>query len=235
MRNRLFTKASTRKHENYNIMKIGVDSVNKFREGVDGDVVAPECSFRSYFETPIKITGYTEVYLQSIWIGGYKINQSRAVTWDDEVTPLNDVISYFSIRIPQFNVDSLASEFSDTYDVCGNRILSDNMNRRFNLVNETPNTLADKTYRPSIKMRIDYKPFTLGTLNKRSLFVSKIEPQTLSYIDIDIKDQDGDNIWMGGPIRETDINGINTGPVYSNPPILSRRVMMEFVFLEKLD
>ena len=77
MTDRLLTTVSTRRRGNYKIRKIGIDSKQKFRIQQIGGV-APDCSFKTWFETPIVLTGDTEIYLQSIWIGGYKINFSRA-------------------------------------------------------------------------------------------------------------------------------------------------------------
>jgi len=233
MTDRLVTTVSTRKRGNYKIMKLGVDSKQKFRiQHVGG--VAPNCSFRTWFEKPIILTGDTEIYLQSIWIGGYKINFSRANTWDDQpfaVYPSHDVIYYFSLGIPQFNIDSVAAEWGNKRNPdTGLRDISGNMNRRFNLVNED-HIVIKNTIEIAVPHNItetEFRPFTLGHLNKKSVFVSKLKPQTLTHLDIDIKDQDGFNIWhdkVSAPIAYD----------FDNPPALSRRVIMEFVFLEKLD
>ena len=223
MSNNLFATVSTRTQGNYKIRKIGVDSNREFFLAED----APACKFTCILAEPLILTGNTEIHLQSIWIGGYKINISRAVCWDDaRSAPINhDVIMYFSIGIPQFDIDSVASEYTDKTDSNGYRDVSGNMNRRFNILNNDKLTIADKILprdRPIVS-ETDFEPFTLGHLGRKSFFVSKIKPKTLTKIDIDITDQDGNPIWI-------DLTGD-----FDNPPALSRRVIMEFVMVEKMD
>lgn len=210
---------STQYRGNYEVRSITVDSGDKFYAASSND-----CSFVARLSEKINLTAPTEIYLSSIYIGGYKINES--VTYEDS-TPYTggatyddnnagDVINYFSIGVSEFNIDNVAGQTGASSDFQ----VSD-MHRRFNLPLET----ASKSAVGGVLKPSDYRPFVLGHLGKTAFYISKIQPKSLDRLTVDVRDQDGLSIFK--PL-------VSSGHmVDANPPMRSRRVIMQFMLVEK--
>jgi len=202
---------STQFRGNYDVRSIIIDSKDIIAQSTTN-----ECQFTARLAEQINLTGPTEIYLSSIYIGGYKINENSNALYDDSANA--DIIKYFSIDIPEFDIKQIGGECNPT-----NTNAYTNMNRRFNLVMESPaSAKVSGVLQPS-----DYKPFVLGHLGKTSIFISEIKPKNLDRITINIKDQEGLDIYK--PV---------TGGGHSvdaNPPRRSRHVIMQFLLVEKKD
>ena len=216
---------STAQRGNYETRIVTIDS----KESLLATTSNEPCKFTSYLYEPIVLTAPTEIYLESLWIGGFKINYDNAYHFNDNVKA--NTIQYFSINVDEFQIDSIAGEYNSAADRLSNQIVytTDNsgqflgsdkyntpaMHGRFNIPNEVPVRATD-----AAQTMIDTKPFTLGHLSKTAIYVSNIKPQTLTKFNVDIKDQDGLSIF----------HTIDGG--LENPPALSRRIIMQFLLIE---
>jgi len=221
---------STQYRGNYEVRNITIDSGDKIYAAS-----SHECSFVAKLSEKINLTAPTEIYLSSIYIGGYKINEShpdlRHAIVGTDGTPYDDdnagdVVNYFSIGVSEFNIDTVAGQTSASST---NFQVSD-MHRRFNIPLENAAT-SDVA---NILQPSDYKPFVLGHLGKTAFYISKIQPKSLDRITVDIRDQDGLSIWkevVDNPIYEA--SGNTKHFVDANPPMRSRRVIMQFMLVEK--
>ena len=214
---------STQYRGNYEVRSITVDSGDKFYAASSDD-----CSFVAKLSEKINLTAPTEIYLSSIYIGGYKINENVVATNEDsspytggatyDDNNAGDVVNYFSIGVSEFNIDSVAGQTSASPS---NFQVSD-MHRRFNLPLETVSkSEVSGVLRPS-----DYKPFVLGHLGKTAFYISKIQPKSLDRLTIDIHDQDGLSIFK--PLVTPGQHMVD-----ANPPMRSRRIIMQFMLVEK--
>ena len=225
---------STRARSNYKTRVVTLDSKNAFTNLISYDKV----EWINYLAEPLVLTGPTEIYLESIYIGGYKINPStyhasspvdNGFAWEPtfSVSGQGGNIYYFSIGIPEFEIKTVSSEGGGGLLSNGSgRDLSNNMSNRFNLCQEPAlvsshqPTGTDTAFQGPL--RSEQKPFILGHLSKEAVFVSKINATTLNKITVNIQDQDGRSIWGKGGPR-------NSG----NPESRFRRVFMQFTLIEQ--
>jgi hypothetical protein len=212
---------STAQRGNYETRIVTIDS----KESLLATTSNEPCKFTSYLYEPIVLTAPTEIYLESLWIGGFKINYDNAYHFNDNIKA--NTIQYFSINVDEFEIDSIAGEYNSPADRISNKAPDVSgfsgadkyntpaMHGRFNIPNEVPVRATD-----AVQTMIDTKPFTLGHLSKTAIYVSNIKPKTLTKFNVDIKDQDGLSIF------HTIDGGIE------NPPALSRRIIMQFLLIE---
>jgi len=214
-----FNKSTVREN-NYKIRVVTLDSKTAFV----GTVTDEDCSWKNYLAEPLILKGTTEIYLESIYIGGYKINETTSSTvdkrlaWNVSDPPAADGgnIYYFCIGIPEFEIKSGVAEYRANPDASD---MTGHMNKRFCLCQE-PALVGDIS--GSVLPINESKPFILGHLSKTSVFVSKIEPKTINSININIQDQDGRSIWTEGGAS-----------AQGNPNGFLRRIFMQFIFVEK--
>jgi len=217
-----------------------LDSKDKLTDSINNDI----CEWVNYLPEPLVLTGPTEIYLESIYIGGYKVNGGTSgifqFPWEPTLDPTRfGYIYYFSIGIPEFQIKSIQTEYNSPTDLSNNGVGPDpsgnylygnknspHMGGRFNLCQTKaliatsipPNTNPENAN----PQKDETKPFILGHLSKESVFVSKINPQTLTKITVNIQDQDGRSIFTkGGEGRE------------GNPYSITRRIFLKFLLVEK--
>jgi len=217
-------RTSTKRKSNYKIRTITLDSKDAFTDGRSFE----DCKWTNYLSEPLVLTAPSEIYLESIYIGGYKINgalsgdREHRLAW--ETTYVRDTFGgytyYFSIDIPEFEIDTISglpveSSVAD---------LSHKMHKRFNLCQEPArkSSFVPTALSRFAPLKSEQKPFILGHLSKEAVFVSKISARTISKITVDIKDQDGRTIFNTGA---EDLSG--------NPCNNSRRVFMQFLIIEQ--
>ena len=164
---------------NRNTRMVNIDTRGKFTGSTT------ECKFTAKFMETLNISKPTDIYLTSIYIGGYKTGSNYYDT---------SGIQAFSIKIPEFDILSIGADASGSYT---------ELNRSIVLPMEGADASGAK------------RPFVLGHLSKTAVYISTLNPKKLDRLTVTIKDQDGDDIWVG-----TD-----------NPPSVSRRVIMQFTFV----
>jgi len=201
---------STQHRGNYEVRSVIVDS----KDALTGTTGSEPCEFIGRLSEQINLTGPTEIYLSSIYIGGYKINENVNALYDDSGD--TDIIKYFSLDIPEFDIAQIGGQFSSD-----SRNSYTDMNRRFNLVMESPSRSGIS----GVLTPKDYKPFVLGHLGKTAVYVSTIKPKTLNRLTVNIQDQDGLSIFRG-------LNNPGNHSVDANPPAKSRRVILQFLLVE---
>jgi len=223
---------NTSHDSNYKIKVVTLDSKDAFTS-LTG---AEDCTWTNYLPEPLKITRTTEIYLESIYIGGYKINAcdtsitgDHRYAWNKTAIPAasgtdgDGHVYYFCLDIPQFDIKNGAAEHSNQPYSQQNSDITGYMAGKLCLCQE-PALVASNV--PILgersPLKVEYKPFILGHLSKTSVFVSKIEPKIIDNIKINITDQDGRTIWT---VRGEGAAG--------NPCDRSRRIFMQFLFVEK--
>ena len=170
---------------------VNLDTRSKFHSG------ETKCEFNAKFMNDLYLSERTDIYLIGIYIGGYKQDISGYGT---------NTINAFSIKIPEFNIQTIGADASGTTDSSGEISYSTNLDRSIVLPMEQVKT--------GVHTR-DYRPFVLGHISKTAVYVSTIEPSRLVSVKVNISDQDNNDIWIS-----TD-----------NPPLLSRRVILQFAFI----
>ena len=202
---------STHYRGNYETEIITLDSKDLFTSTTGSE----QCTFKCKLSEQIHLTDYTEIYLESLHIGGYKINENVSAAFDDNDS--KDVIRYFSIGVPEFNIRQIGGQYNSD----GKNHVTE-MHHRFNLAHESSiiSNIA------GVLQPKDFRPFILGHLSRTAVFVSSLPPCTLSSITVDIKDQDGESIF-----KELVNPGAHS--VDANPPSKSRRIMMQFLLIKK--
>ena len=202
---------STLPRSGQDVRVLTVDS----KDALLGTTTDEPCEFTAYLYEPIRLTAATEIYLESIWIGGFKINHSNNYHFSGD--GITDVVHYFSIQIPEFEIDNLCGEYNTPADLAANNGSRNipAMQSRFNLPNEQATRTSDQTMNIT-----NTKPFILGHLSKTAIYVGSVKPKTISKISVSIKDQDGLSIF--------------SAPTASipNPHSLSRRIIMQFRLVE---
>lgn len=165
-----------------------------------------ECFFTCDLEEKIKLTSKTNVFLSSVYISSYKLNETERTCWGE------NTVQVFNFDIPQFETRTVAGNST------GGKVPS---HRRFSLPNEschlpqTGGTLLSE----------DFKPFILGHLGQQAVYISTIQPKILTRLDVKITDQDGLSIFKALPAGVFNVD--------ANPPIASRRVMMQFILVSE--
>uniref|UniRef100_A0A6C0KEF8 Uncharacterized protein n=1 Tax=viral metagenome TaxID=1070528 RepID=A0A6C0KEF8_9ZZZZ len=199
---------STHFRSTYETTNITIDSKDAFTSTIGDE----ECSFVCKLSEPINLTETTEVYLNSIHIGGYKINENINARFDDDNS--KDMIRYFSVDIPEFQIRQSAGQYNSD-----GKVHSTEMHHRFNIALETNNVSKIE----GVLQPIDYRPFVLGHLGKTSVFVSEIKACTITQLHVNIRDQDGNSIFK---------SLVGDGhAVDANPPSKSRRIIMQFLLI----
>ena len=201
---------STHYRSAYETMNITIDSKDAFTS-TTGD---EECSFVCKLSEPVHLTENTEIFLSSLHIGGYKINENINASFDDNDS--KDVVRYFSIAIPEFQVRQSAGQYNSD-----GKVHSTHMHHRFNVAHET-NIVSNIG---GVLQPKDYRPFVLGHIGKCSVFVSVIKACTIAQLHVNIRDQDGNSIF------KSLVGGGHA--VDANPPSKSRRIIMQFILVSK--
>lgn len=180
------------------------------------------CKFEVDLETPLHISKSSMVYLESIYIGAFKINETKKSFSPTGTTTANmskDVVTHFNFSIPELGIITHAGSL-------GNRTTP--FNGCFTLPNERP-------ARPSTAGTLlisDFQPYFLGHLSRTAVYITSMQPKTLSRFTITITDQDGNSIWKApeSGTTTTDLTSQGVG----NPPIASRRVIMQLIVAENV-
>ena len=181
-----------------------------------------ECKFEVDLEVPLHITKSSTVYLESVYIGAFKIGEKKRLLFPhgDPSAPSDmskDIITHFNFNIPELGIVSYSGSNSNrtsAFEGC------------FTLPNEKPTrqALAD------ILTPVDYQPFFLGHLSRTAVYITSLQPKTLSRFTVHITDQDG------GPIWKSPDSGIGTAQLsdhgVGNPPLASRRVVIQLIVVE---
>lgn len=165
-----------------------------------------DCSFSCDLQEKVVLTSKTKIFLSSVYISSYKLNESSHTLWGD------GCVQSFNFEIPQF----------ETRNIAGNSTQGPTTShRRFSLPNEnghSPSQGGDLIEK-------DFKPFVLGHLGQQAVYVSTIQAKTLTRLDVKITDQDGKSIYKSLPTGSFSVN--------ANPPVESRRVMMQFMLVSE--
>ncbi len=198
-----------------------------------------DCTWETILDSPIVINRPAMIYLEGLYIGGFKINERDNVLYETgglngagvwtppgagQTVPLdNDHISHFNIDIPALNITTGAG----TADVS-----STPFSGKFTLPNEKPIVSAT----PNIFLPSDFKPFILGHLSRTAVYVSQIQPCTIDRISTTITDQNGRSIYkdLNGSFGVNSTTTLTNLAPYgaANPPKASRRVVLQFIIAE---
>ena len=150
---------------NRNTRMVNIDTRGKFTGSTT------ECKFTAKFMETLNISKPTDIYLTSIYIGGYKTGSNYYDT---------SGIQAFSIKIPEFDTLSIGADASGSYTELNRSIVLP----MEGIDLETPPTAAMQT-----------RPFVLGHLSKTAVYISTINPKKIDRLTVTIKDQDGGDIW----------------------------------------
>jgi len=160
-------------------------------------------AFSVDLQEQVNLTGLTDICLSHIYITGYKMNEQDTLHFSDR----DDVVNVFNINIPQFAIRNTG----------GRHERNSYAHKRFSLINENNRAPAH----PGL-IDEDHKPFILGHLGQTAIYISTVTPITLTRLDISITDQEGKSIF-----KENSTNGT------ANPPLLARRIYMQFLLKTK--
>ena len=208
-------------------------------------VPASNCTFETILDSPIVINRPAMIYLEGLYIGGFKINERDNVLWETggtnfpwpanpttatwtapgvaQTVPLdNDHVTHFNIDIPELNITTAAGTTG---------VSSTPFSGKFTLPNEKPIVSATS----GIFVGSDFKPFILGHLSRTAVYVSQIQPCTLDRLVTTITDQNGLSIFKeitgsSGNANTTNNNLARYGA--GNPPLASRRIVLQFIIAE---
>ena len=153
---------------NRNTRMVNIDTRGKFTGSTT------ECKFTAKFMETLNISKPTDIYLTSIYIGGYKTPEKP------EDYSSDNTIQAFSIKIPEFDILSIGADASGSYTELNRSIVLP----MEGIDLETPPTAAMQT-----------RPFVLGHLSKTAVYISTINPKKIDRLTVTIKDQDGGDIW----------------------------------------
>jgi len=193
---------------------------------------ATDSTWDTTLDNPIVINRPSMIYLEGLYIGGFKINEIDSVLYETGgTTPQpawspahinelsNDHVTHFNINIPELNITTFAGT---------NGLGSTPFSGAFTLPNEKPITCTT----PGQLVASDFKPFILGHLSRTAVYVSQIQPGTLSRLTTTITDQNGRSIFKPA----TQSNSISDASMLKagvgNPPLASRRIVLQFIIAE---
>tara|TARA_X000001036_G_scaffold438752_1_gene487480 strand:- start:2210 stop:2866 length:657 start_codon:yes stop_codon:yes gene_type:complete len=182
-----------------------------------------ECKFEVDLETPLHIPNPSMVYLESIHIGAFKINETKKLFYPSGTTPFTpsniskDIVTHFNFNIPELGITTHAGSL-------GTRTTP--FNGCFTLPNERPARPATG----GTLLASDYQPYFLGHLSRTAVYITSMQPKTLSRFTITITDQNGDSIWKAVEPGTTTTDLIPHG--LGNPPLATRRIIMQLIVAE---
>ena len=197
-----------------------------------------DCTWETILDSPIVINRPAMIYLEGLYIGGFKINERDNVLYETgglngssvwtppgaaQTIPLdNDHVSHFNIDIPELNITTGAGT---------TEISSTPFSGKFTLPNEKPIVSATAgQFVPG-----DFKPFVLGHLSRTAVYVSQIQPCTIDRITATLTDQNGRSIYkdLNGGLAGSAATTTALAPYgAANPPKASRRVVLQFIIAE---
>ena len=178
-----------------------------------GQPGATASSYEVNLENPVVINRPAKIYLEGVYIGGFKLSTLEGTAFPGVGAALNpSVVTHFNINIPEFDINSFAGSASSNG--------ADAFNGKFTLPNE-------KAISRSATNAVDgdYKPFIKAYLSRTAVYVSSIKPTTLNKLHVNITDQNGDSIFLG--------TGGPSGSSGENPPKDSRRIVLQFIIAEE--
>ena len=176
-----------------------------------GQPDATASSYEITLENPVVINNPAKIYLEGVYIGGFKISDYSRFGFSGHSGALyNHHVSHFNIDIPEFDINSFAGSASSDG--------AHAFNGKFTLPNEKFLIQSNTT------LTRDYKPFIKAYLSRTAVYVSSIKPTTLNKVHVNITDQNGDSIFLG--------TGGPTGSSGENPPKDSRRIVLQFIIAE---
>jgi len=176
-----------------------------------GQPGATASSYEVTLENPVVINNPAKIYLEGVYIGGFKLSADTGTAFPGDGTALNtSVVTHFNIDIPEFDINSFAGSASSDG--------AHAFNGKFTLPNEKA---ISRSATPAVDG--DYKPFIKAYLSRTAVYVSSIKPTTLNKVHVNITDQNGDSIFLG-------TGGTSAGP---NPPTDSRRIVLQFIIAEE--
>ncbi len=178
-----------------------------------GQSGATASSYEVTLENPVVISNPAKIYLEGVYIGGFKLSALQGTAFPGDGTALNtSVVTHFNIDIPEFDINSFAGSASSDG--------AHAFNGKFTLPNEKAISRSGATNAVSG----DYKPFIKAYLSRTAVYVSSIKPTTLNNVHVNITDQNGDSIFLGTG---------GTSPTNPNPPIETRRIVLQFIIAEE--
>ncbi len=176
-----------------------------------GQPAATLSNYEVNLENPVVINNPAKIYLEGVYIGGFKLSATELTAFPGASSALNtSVVTHFNIDIPEFDINSFAGSASSEG--------AHAFNGKFTLPNEKAISKAAGTAANG-----DYKPFIKAYLSRTAVYVSSIKPTTLHKIHVNITDQNGDSIFTG-------TGGV--GVSSENPPIDARRIVLQFIIAE---
>jgi len=176
-----------------------------------GQPDATASSYEITLENPVVINNPAKIYLEGVYIGGFKLSALEGTAFPGVSAALNtSVVTHFNIDIPEFDINSFAGSASSDG--------AHAFNGKFTLPNEKAISKA-----ASSAANTDYKPFIKAYLSRTAVYVSSIKPTTLNKVHVNITDQNGDSIFLG-------TGGVSSGP---NPPKDTRRIVLQFIIAEE--
>ena len=181
-----------------------------------------QCRFDVDLENPLHISKPSTVYLESVYIGGYKINEKKKLLFPNG-SPSNppqmskDIVTHFNFNIPELGIITYAGSKSTRSSAFGGC---------FTLPNERPTKQATV----DTLVATDYQPYFLGHLSRTAVYISSLQPKSLTRFTVQITDQNGDSIWKAvtDATTSSDLNAHGAG----NPPLASRRVVIQLIIAE---
>jgi len=134
-----------------------------------------QCSFAVELDTPLILSNPAIVYLEGVYIGGFKV-ESNLYPGASANTNSKKVVTHFNIDIPEFDITAYAGTtgISSTCAFSG----------KFTIPNEKQVTTVT--------------PFVKAYLSRTAVYVSSIRAKTLHKIHITITDQNGESIFDDG-------------------------------------
>ena len=133
------------------------------------------CSFAVELDTPLILSNPAIVYLEGVYIGGFKVD-SNLYPGASANTNSKKVVTHFNIDIPEFDITAYAGTtgISSTCAFSG----------KFTIPNEKQVTTA--------------APFVKAYLSRTAVYVTSIRAKTLHKIHVTITDQNGESIFDDG-------------------------------------
>ena len=178
-----------------------------------GQPDATASSYEITLENPVVINNPAKIYLEGVYIGGFKLSALEGTAFPGVSAALNtSVVTHFNIDIPEFDINSFAGSASSDG--------AHAFNGKFTLPNEKAISKA-----AAGAANTDYKPFIKAYLSRTAVYVSSIKPTTLNNVHVNITYQNGDSIFLG--------TGGPTGSSGENPPKDSRRIVLQFIIAEE--
>tara|TARA_X000001036_G_scaffold438074_1_gene484968 strand:+ start:1239 stop:1883 length:645 start_codon:yes stop_codon:yes gene_type:complete len=207
---------STRPASDRSTKMITIDSKNTFYS----KPANTESKFEVDLDFPLHIPNSSVVYLESVYIGGFKISEAKRLLFPsgNPSNPANlkdDIVTHFNFSIPELGIVTYAGD-------TGNR------QSPFNGCFTLPNEKIVRQATAGTLVASDFQPYFLGHLSRTAVYISRLQPKTLSRISVNVTDQNGESIFKDLEGTHADLNSHGAG----NPPIASRRIVMQFIIAE---